>query len=309
MTQTADRTDEKNFRTGFIALVGRPNVGKSTLLNKLVGQQISITADKPQTTRNNIRGILSESSYQAVLLDTPGIHLPRNELHKRIVGYATRSIQETDLIFFITEPLSSKYNEIHKDDTAILEHLSTRADHTILVINKIDQSQPESVLETISRFNQLLPFLETVPISALKGKGVDILESFFPKYLPPGIPYFDKEQVTDTSERVIVGEFIREQIMRNCFQEIPYGVAVVVDAFMEGGDKITIFATIYVERESHKRIIIGKQGSMLKKIGKYSRVKIERLLGAHVYLSLHVKISKNWVNNPGKLAEFGYSKS
>jgi GTPase len=302
-------TETAEFRSGFISLVGRPNVGKSTLLNKLVGQQISITADKPQTTRNNIRGIITRKEYQAVLLDTPGIHLPRNELHKRIVAYATRSIQETDLIFFITEPLSATRNTIHEGDKAILEHLKSRAEHTILVINKIDQSKPESIMETIAGFNQVLPFLETVPVSALKGKGVDVLNGFFPKYLPKGIPYFEEEQVTDTPERVIAGEFIREQIMRHCFQEIPYGVAVVVDAFKEGKDKITIYATIYVERESHKRIIIGKQGAMLKKIGQLSRLKIERLLGAHLFLSLHVKISKNWVNNPGKLSEFGYSGS
>jgi len=308
MTQTTEPGEKTVFKSGFVALVGRPNVGKSTLLNKLVGQQISITADKPQTTRNNIRGIITHPEYQAVILDTPGIHLPRNELHKRIVAYATRSIQDTDLSFFITEPLSLRLKTIHKDDAAILEQLETRAKNTILVINKIDQSQPEYILETISKFNQAVPFLETIPISALHGKGIDILKTFFPKYLPEGIPYFDKDQLTDTPERVITGEFVREQIIRNCFQEIPYGVAVVVDSFKEGGSKIKIFATIYVEKESHKGIIIGKQGSMLKKIGMLSRIKIERLLGSGVFLSLHVKISKNWVNSPGKLSEFGYSR-
>ena len=303
-----ESTEKKSFRSGFVALVGRPNVGKSTLLNKLIGQQISITADKPQTTRNNVRGILTKEEYQAILLDTPGIHLPRNELHKRIVSYATRSIQETDLVFFITEPFGPNHQTIHKGDVGIMEYLSDRAKQSILVINKIDQSQPEYILKTISVFNQTLPFLETVPISALTGKGVDILEGFFKRYLPLGVPYFDEDQVTDTPERVIASEFIREQIMRHCFQEIPYGVAVVVDTFKEEKDRITIYATIYVEKESHKSIIIGKQGSMLKKIGKLSRSKIERLLGAHLYLSLHVKLSKNWINNPGKLTEFGYSE-
>lgn len=297
-----------NFKSGFVTLIGRPNVGKSTLLNSLVGQQISITADKPQTTRNNIRGIINESDYQAIVLDTPGIHLPRNELHKRIVGYALQTIKESDLIFFITEPLSSKHREIHKGDEEILKHFDGNLKNAVLVINKIDLAQPEDILRTIASFNERLSFIETVPISALKRKGTDTLVSFFTKYLPEGVPYFDQDQLTDTPERVIVGEFVREQIMRNCFQEVPYGVAVVVDAFKEGEQKIKIFATIFVERESHKRIIIGKQGSMLKKLGQFSRKKIERLLGTGVFLSLHVKVAKNWINNPRKLNEFGYSK-
>ena len=297
-----------NFKSGFVTLIGRPNVGKSTLLNSLIGQQISITADKPQTTRNNIRGIINESDYQAIVLDTPGIHLPRNELHKRIVGYALQTIKESDLIFFITEPLSSKQEEIDKGDEEILKQFDGNLNNAVLVINKIDLAKPEDVLRTIALFNKRLSFLETVPISALKRKGTETLVSFFPKYLPEGVPYFDQDQLTDTPERVIVGEFVREQIMRNCFQEVPYGVAVVVDAFKEGKEKIKIFATIFVERESHKRIVIGKQGSMLKKLGQYSRQKIERLLGTGVYLSLHVKVAKNWINNPGKLNEFGYSK-
>ncbi len=296
------------FKSGFVTLIGRPNVGKSTLLNSMVGQQISITADKPQTTRNNIRGIINDQDFQAVLLDTPGIHLPRNELHKRIVGYALQTIKDSDLIFFITEPLLAKYREISKGDTEILKQLNESVKNTVLVINKIDLSGPEEVLKTISLFNESFPFIETVPISALKNKGINIFKSFFTKYLPEGVPYFDQDQLTDTPERTIVGEFVREQIMRNCFQEVPYGVAVLVDAFKEDSEKIKIFATIYVERDSHKRIIIGKQGSMLKKIGQYSRQKIERLLGTGVFLSLHVKVAKNWINNPKKLTEFGYSK-
>lgn len=287
--------------------MGRPNVGKSTLLNKLIGQQISITADKPQTTRNNIRGIITEESYQAIILDTPGIHLPKNELHKRIVNYATQSIHDSDLIFFLTEPFPGQYNTIHNGDLSIIEHFKLPDQKIILVINKIDQSNPESVLKTIGTLNERFNFTETVPISALKDKGLDTLKTFFPKYLPQGIPLFEADQMTDTPERVIVGEFVREQIMRNCFQEVPYGAAVVIDAFKEEKRKINIFATIFVEKETHKRIIIGKQGSMLKKVGTLSRQKIERLLGVDVYLSLHVKVAKNWINNPRKLSEFGYS--
>jgi GTP-binding protein Era len=242
------------------------------------------------------------------VLDTPGIHLPRNELHKRIVAYALQTIKESDLIFFVTEPLSARHQEIHKGDAEILSRLNGKVNNAVLVINKVDLSKPEVILRSISLFNEHFSFIETVPISALKGKGIDTLKSFFSKYLPEGIPYFAQDQLTDTPERVIVGEFVREQILRNCFQEVPYGVAVVVDAFKEGEGKIKIYATVFVERDSHKRIIIGKQGSMLKKIGQYSRQKIEKMLGTGVFLSLHVKVAKNWINNPKKLNEFGYSK-
>lgn len=301
-------TDQPNFKSGFVTLLGRPNVGKSTLLNRLVGQQISITADKPQTTRNRIRGILTENDYQAVILDTPGIHIPRNELHKRIVDYAVQSIYDSDLILFLTEPLASKHESLHKGDLAILEKLENQNANVILIINKIDLGKPEEVLRTIEMFNSEFSFKETVPVSALKDKGIENVQKLIPEYLPVGIPYYDETQMTDTPERVIVGEFVREQIMRQCFQEVPYGSAVVVDAFKEGDKKIKIYATIFVEKESHKRIVIGKNGSMLKKVGKYSRQKIEKMLGTGVFLSLHVKVSKNWFNNPRLLNEFGYSK-
>lgn len=296
------------FKSGFVAIVGRPNVGKSTLLNCLIGQQISITADKPQTTRNNIKGILNGTDFQAVVIDTPGIHLPHNELHKRIVGYATQTIRDSDLVFFLTEPLLHKHSEISKGDAEIIDQFPTDLKNIVLVINKTDLYGPEEVMKTIDIYNKRFSFLETVPVSALKSKGIEILKSFLPRYLPEGVAYFDRDQFTDASERVIVGEFIREQIMRNCFQEIPYGAAVVVDSFKEGKQQIKIFATIFVERESHKRIVIGKQGSMLKKVGQLSRLKIERLVGAKVYLSLHVKVSKNWMNDPERLSDFGYSE-
>lgn len=288
-------------------MLGRPNVGKSTLLNKLIGQQISITADKPQTTRNRIRGIISEEGYQAIVLDTPGIHIPRNELHRRIVSYATQSISDTDLVFFLTEPFQKRQKEIHREDKLVLEHLSKKNQKVVLVLNKIDLFEPEQILSTIAALNDEFTFIETVPISAIKGTGVDTLKGFFKELLPEGPPYFPDDQMTDTPERVIVGEFVREQIMRNCFQEVPYGVAVVIESFKETDKLIKIFAAIYVEKNSHKKIIIGKNASMLKKLGKNSRLKIEKLLGNKVYLSLHVKVADNWINDPRKLAEFGYS--
>lgn len=301
--------NDNQFKSGFITLIGRPNVGKSTLLNRLVGQQISITADKPQTTRNRIRGIVSAKNYQAVILDTPGIHLPRNELHRRIIGYATQSIQDTDLIFFLTEPLTKRNHDIHAEDRLVLNHLQKVSRKVILLINKIDLNSHAEILETISILNQAFPFQETVPISALLGKGTDILKDFFLKYLPEGIPYFPEDQVTDIPERIIAGELVREQIIRNCFHEVPYGVAVLVEAFKELKDLIKIYVTIYVEKNTHKKIIIGKNGSMLKKVGQNSRLKMERMLGNKVFLSLHVKIAKNWINNPKKLSEFGYSSN
>ena len=304
---TSDRTvSQPGFKSGFVTLLGKPNVGKSTLLNKLIGQHISITADKPQTTRNRIRGIVSDNDYQAVILDTPGVHLPKNELHRRIVSYAVQSIRDSDLVFFLTEPLAKSQKEVSRDDQLVLEHLSTYSANTILVLNKIDLSRNEEILRSIALLNDVYQFTETVPVSALKGTGVDILKGFFSKYLPEGIAYFPTDQMTDTSEREIVGELVREQVMRLCFHEIPYGTAVYVDAFKEEEKIIRIFATIYTERDAHKKIIIGKKGSMLKRVGQNARVKVERLLGAKVFLSLHVKTAKNWVNNPKRLVEFGY---
>ncbi|MCP4753615.1 MAG: GTPase Era [Proteobacteria bacterium] len=296
------------FKSGFVTLLGKPNVGKSTLLNSLIGQQISITADKPQTTRNRIRGIITEETFQAVILDTPGIHLPKSELHRRIVSYAVQSVHDTDLVFFLTEPLRVRQDRVSDEDQLVLSHLQKISGKVVLVINKVDLSRHERILKTISVMNQVFPFAETVPISALHGAGLDVLRGFFSKYLPEGIAYFPEDQMTDTPERVITGEFVREQIIRNCFQEVPYGVAVLVEAFKETEKLISIYATIYVEKKSHKKIIIGKNGSMLKKVGRISRLKMEQMLGTKVFLSLHVKIAQNWINNPRKLSELGYSK-
>lgn len=298
---------ETNYKSGFVSIIGRPNVGKSTLLNRLVGQVISITANKPQTTRNNIRGIITKDDYQAILLDTPGIHMPENELHKRIVHYAVSSISDTDLVFFITECLRFGEEKIPEKDLMVLEHFKSLNKNIVLLINKVDLSTEAQVLNTIKVYNSDFDFKEIVPVSALKGSGTNKIEAFFRKYLPQGIPYYDEDQMTDTPERVIIAEFVREQLMRMCFQEVPYGVAVVVEKFKEAPKKINIYCTIHTERESHKKIIIGKGGSMLKKVGENSRKKMELLLGNKVYLDLHVKVSKNWVNNPAKLTEFGYS--
>jgi len=300
---------DSGYKSGFVVLLGKPNVGKSTLLNKLVGQHISITADKPQTTRNRIRGIISNPRYQAVILDTPGVHLPKNELHRRIVNYAIQSVRDSDLVFFLTEPLARNQKTVSTADQLVLQHLSEDNPNTVLVINKIDAYEEEQILRSITVFNKEYEFCETVPVSALKGLNIDVLKSLFLKHLPVGIPYFPEDQLTDTPERAIAGELVREQIMRLCFQEIPYGVAVWIDAFRESEKVVKIFATVFIEKPSHKKIVIGKNGLMLKKIGINSRVRLERMLGNKVYLSLHVKVARNWMNNPKKLSEFGYAKT
>ncbi|MDT8446046.1 MAG: GTPase Era [bacterium] len=293
------------FRSGFVALIGRPNVGKSTLLNALLGQKISITADKPQTTRNMIRGVLSTEQFQAVLLDTPGIHLPKNELHKRIVGYAHKSITEADLIFFLTEPLKGRL-EIGAGDRAILERLKGMEEKCFLLVNKIDQTKDVELIRTLELYNQLFDFAETFPISALKKKGLQRLSDQMVRRLPEGPAYFDPETVTDQPERVLCAELVREQVHRRLYQEVPFGVAVQIEKFQEEADMVRLWATIYVERDAHKKILIGKQGSMMKQIGTAARLRIETLLGSKVYLDLHVKVAKGWVNDPNRLAQFGY---
>jgi len=298
---------EANFRAGFVALVGRPNVGKSTLLNSLLGQKISITADKPQTTRNQIRGILTEDRFQAILVDTPGIHLPKNELHKRIVGYAHKSISESDLVFYLCEPLL-----LHQDpsngDKAIVERLAGLEKKAYLLLNKIDLYSPAEVMRSLEVYNQLFPFAETFAISAQTKRGLEGLTELLAKALPVSPPLFELDQVTDLPEKVLCGEFIREQIHRRLHQEVPFGVAVVVDKFQEEGVRVKIWATVFVERESHKKILIGKAGEMLKTIGTGARRRIETLVGSKVFLDLHVKVAQGWVDNRSRLAEFGYKE-
>lgn len=300
-------TTEAEYKSGFISLVGKPNVGKSTLLNCLLGQKVSITANKPQTTRNQVRGILTTDDYQAILVDTPGIHMPENELHRRIVGYATQSLQDTDIVFYLMEPLGDSQVKPGKNDLIVLENLKKIKIPVLLLINKVDLYKKEQVFKTIQLMNELYPFKETIPVSALKQQGIEHLDKIFKTYLEPGPMYYPDAQVTDTPEKVIAAELIREQIFRLCHQEIPYGVAVDLEKFEEQDNMIKIYASIFVERESQKGIIIGKKGSMLKKIGTNAREKIEHLLGIKVFLSLNVKLVKNWSNSNRRLNDLGYT--
>ena len=304
LTLTLQAMDQ-DFKAGMVALIGRPNVGKSTLLNALLGQKIAITSHKPQTTRNRILGVLSEPGFQAVLLDTPGIHAPKNELHRRIVGYAHQSIEEADLVMYLAEPLNLARG-ISPEDKAILERLAGLEERVFLVLNKVDEHEPETVLKSLAEFNQAYHFKESFPVSALKKWGLEAILGLFGRVLPVSEPLFDPEEVTDQPERVLAAEFVREQLHRQLHQEIPYGVAVVVERFKEEKDRVKIWAVIHTEKESHKKIIIGKGGLMLKQIGTGARKQIENLLGTKVYLDLHVKVSQGWVEDPTRLTQFGY---
>ena len=296
--QQAENRKGNEQHCGFIGLIGRPNVGKSTLLNQLVGQKVSITAHKAQTTRNRILGIRTEQYTQIVFIDTPGIHRPEKLLNRKIVAYATETLRDTDLNLWIVEPLpesslqKKELSFLHLEDQEILKLLSAKAKRTVLVLNKIDTIPQEQALVSIKKLAELADFAEIVPVSALKSTNVEHLVETLKKYLPVHPFYFETHQVTDASERFLASEFVREELFLRLQQEIPYSVAVIVEQFEDDPKCIKIACTICVERDSQKGIIIGKKGEMLKTIGTAARKKIERLLGNKVHLALHVKILK-----------------
>ena len=304
---------ENEQHCGFIGLIGRPNVGKSTLLNQLVGQKVSITAHKAQTTRNRILGIRTEQNTQIVFIDTPGIHRPEKLLNRKIVAYATETLRDTDLNLWIVEPLpesslqKKELSFLHLEDQEILTLLSAKAKRTVLVLNKIDTIPQEQALVSIDKLAELADFAEIVPVSALKSTNVVHLVETLKKYLPVHPFYFETHQVTDASERFLASEFVREELFLRLQQEIPYSVAVIVEQFEDDPKCIKIACTICVERDSQKGIIIGKKGEMLKTIGTAARKKIERLLGNKVHLALHVKILKQWSNNAHHLRSLGFN--
>ena len=310
--QTEDRTENEQH-CGFIGLIGRPNVGKSTLLNQLVGQKVSITAHKAQTTRNRILGIRTELNTQIVFIDTPGIHRPEKLLNRKIVAYATETLRDTDLNLWIVEPLPASSLErrelsfLHREDQEILKLLAGKEKRTVLVLNKIDTIPQEQALVSIEKLAKLADFAEIVPVSALKSTNVEHLVETLKKYLPVHPFYFETHQVTDASERFLASEFVREELFLRLQQEIPYSVAVIVEQFEDDPKCIKIACTICVERDSQKGIIIGKKGEMLKKIGTAARKKIERLLGNKVHLALHVKVLKQWSNNAHHLRSLGFN--
>ncbi len=295
---------EKNYKSGFAALIGRPNVGKSTLMNRLVGQKIAITSSKPQTTRNRIQTVYSEERGQIIFLDTPGLHRAKNKLGEYMVNVAERTLSEVDVLLWLVEPTSY----IGAGEQAIAEKLKTVDIPVILVINKIDTVKKEEILKFIEAYRNILDFSQIVPVSALKAENTDRLINVIFQYLPEGPMYYDEDTVTDQPERQIVAELIREKALRLLSDEIPHGIAVQIERMKErpGGKLVDIEATIICERDSHKGIIIGKQGAMLKKIGMQARAAAESLLDAQVNLKLWVKVRKDWRESEAMLKNFGY---
>ena len=292
------------FKSGFITIIGRPNVGKSTLMNNLVGEKLSIVSSKPQTTRNTIQTVLTKDNYQIVFIDTPGIHKPRHKLGEYMVKVAENTLNEVDIIIFMITP---DY-EVGVGDQFIIKQLEKVKTPVLLVINKIDEANKEKLAKTVSSYSSMYNFNDIVPISALSGDNVDELIKVLIKNLPNGPKYFPDDTLTDQPEKFIVAEIIREKALNLLEQEVPHGVAVEITNMKEqqGSKLINIGATIYCEKESHKGIIIGKDGQLLKKIGTNARVDIERLLGTKVFLELWVKVKKDWRDNPLTLKGFGY---
>ena len=291
---------------GFIGLIGRPNVGKSTLLNKLIGQDLSITTPKPQTTRNRLIGIRTQGASQMVFIDTPGIHESNLPLNRKMIDYAVKTLEETDLNLWLVEPLKPHLKEPHPDDKKILDLIRNSNNKTILVINKMDLADRARVLRTIDVFSQNGSFAEIIPLSALKSTNLESLLEQLEQYLPEHPFFFESDQLTDASERFLVAELVREQIFRKLQQELPYSTAVQVERFEEDPHCLRLDCLVCVERESQKGILIGKGGSMLKQIGTAAREKIEKLLGQRVFLALHVKVVKQWTRKTHHLQALGY---
>lgn len=283
---------EKSTKSGFVTLIGRPNVGKSTLMNRLIGQKIAITSNKPQTTRNRIQTVYTDERGQIVFLDTPGIHKAKNKLGEYMVNVAENTLKEVDVILWLVEPTTF----IGAGERHIAEQLQKVTTPVILVINKVDTVKKEEILVFIDAYRKIYDFAEIIPVSALKGTNTDdVVETIF-KYLPYGPMFYDEDTVTDQPMRQIVAELIREKALRCLDEEIPHGIAVYIDTMKERktGDIIDIEATIVCERESHKGIIIGKQGQMLKKIGTQARKEIENMMDIKINLKLWVKVRKEW---------------
>ena len=296
--------NNQTFKSGFITIIGKPNVGKSTLMNALIGEKIAIVTNKPQTTRNKIRCILTESDFQAVFIDTPGIHDPKTKLGNFMVGSSVSAFSEADVILYLVEPTG----KISKIDIGIIEKLKNVGANVFLIINKIDKIEKGELLGIISKYEKLLEFKEIVPISAVKKSGLDELIETIKNYLPEGPKYFPEDMLTDQPERQIAAEIIREKALMLLQEEIPHGIAVEIMSMKQraGKDIVDIEATIYCEKDSHKGMVIGKGGEMLKSIGSRARADMERLLGSKIFLELWVRVKKDWRDSDFLLKNFGY---
>ena len=297
---------KENFKSGFVAIIGRPNVGKSTLMNHLIGQKIAITSKKPQTTRNKIQTVYTCEDGQIIFLDTPGIHKAKNKLGEYMVNVAEQTLKDVDVILWLVEPTTY----IGAGEKHIAEQLQKTSLPVILVINKVDTVKKEDILQVIDNYRKLYDFAEIIPVSALRGQNTkDIVNSLF-KYMPYGPMFYDEDTVTDQPQRQIVAEIIREKALHALDEEIPHGIAVTIEKMRErkGQHIVDIEATIICERDSHKGIIIGKQGSMLKKIGSNARFEIEKMLEERVNLKIWVKVKKDWRDSDTLMKNFGYNK-
>ncbi|MCM3730742.1 GTPase Era [Fictibacillus nanhaiensis] len=297
---------KEGFKSGFVTIIGRPNVGKSTLLNQVIGQKIAIMSDKPQTTRNKIQAVYTTDEAQVIFIDTPGIHKPKHKLGDFMTRTAQQTLNEVDLILFVINA-EEGYG---RGDQFIIDRLQHVSNPVFLVVNKIDKVHPDDLLPLIDMYRNKLDVAEVVPISALKGNNVDTLLGQIVSYMEEGPQFYPEDQVTDHPERFITAELIREKVLHLTREEIPHSVAVVIEEMKVREEKNVVFvnATIIVERSSQKGIIIGKQGKMLKEIGKRARTDIETLLGSKVFLELYVKVQTDWRNRQKQLVEFGFNE-
>jgi GTP-binding protein Era len=306
MSDAKENTGEAGaapFRSGYIAIIGRPNVGKSTLLNSLLGEKVAIVSPRPQTTRNRITGIKTTARAQLVFLDTPGIHEAHSLMNRRMVETALQTLHEVDALLWVIDA----HERIGAEDERIAELLRGVKTPVFILLNKIDLIGKGRLLPLMQRSSELLPGTEIVPVSALKGENIALILDLIEKRLPEGPRYFPGDEITDQSERFLAAEIVREKVFLLTRQEIPYGVAVTIDEFTEKSEKdlIVIKATIHTERETHKGILIGRRGAMLKEIGSQSRAEIEALLGCRIFLELFVRVDRDWTQRPHTLVEMG----
>ena len=310
MNVPKDQSAQADFRAGFVAIIGRPNVGKSTLINQLVGDHIAIATPKPQTTRDRIRGIRTFEDWQAVFIDTPGIHEARNKLHRYMVELAVGTLGDSDLVYFLIDAahFESKPEKVIEQTEAILEPLGAAGTPTILVLNKTDKVKNKlALLPMMEQLSGLYPFTEVIPVSALRGQGVDELLAATKPFMPESPPLFPEDSLTDRSMRFVAAELVREQLYMKLRQELPYQIAVTVEHWEESeSGSVTIYATIHVARESHKGMVIGKGGAGLKHVGTRARHGIEELLERPVFLDLKVRVQTRWMDDIKALRRLGY---
>ncbi|MEJ7540640.1 GTPase Era [Staphylococcus intermedius] len=291
------------YKSGFVTIIGRPNVGKSTFVNRVIGHKIAIMSDKAQTTRNKIQGVMTQSDAQIVFLDTPGIHKPKHKLGDYMMKVAKNTLSEIDAVMFMV----NVNEEIGRGDEYIMEMLKTVKTPVFLVLNKIDLVHPDALMPRIEQYQSYMDFAEIIPISALEGHNVDHFINVLKSYLPEGPQYYPDGQISDHPEQFVVSELIREKILQTTSEEIPHAIGVNVERMtQESEDRVHIEAVIYVERDSQKGIVIGKGGKKLKEVGKRARMDIEHLLGSKVYLDLWVKVQKDWRNKSSFIKQMGY---